>query len=363
MGKTIKVLLTFDYELTLGGAKDYNRGLFDPASRLIDEATALKAPIVLFTDICSAIRFKDWDYDGFYVPFRNQIHRSIREGHDVQLHIHPHWMTSVFVKGSYIPSADFSLSNFANEKNGYTIESIIGLAFNELLAMGREADRSYECVAFRAGGYDVEPESARILTALNKLGVKIDSSLIKEFYLEYKFSKVDYTNSPRPSKWFISEKGPLTKEVRSGLLELPISSIPVSLVDVLIRRGRKIINSAKYKSRVYSNSGNGFLVTQGKQGLNARIRKIVNPLMLSLDKEYFECKDLMRIVEHNVKLYQDENDDLVLTAIGHPKSMGQYHVGLMKEFVLALRERFQNDVSFVTYRDIKRNVLNNVEAH
>jgi hypothetical protein len=363
VGKAIKILLTFDYELPLGGTKDYNHDLFEPAARLIDEATALKVPIVLFADVCSAIRFRDWDYNGFFLPFSDQIQKSIGAGHDVQLHIHPHWMTSGFADGSYTPSPDFSLSNFATEKNGHSIESIIELAFKELSAMCRAADRSYECVAFRAGGYDVEPESARILTALNKLGVRIDSSLIKEFYLDYTYSKIDYTNSPRPSKWFVSEKGPLTKQVSSGLLELPITSMPVSVTDVLTRRGRKIINSAKYKARVYNNSGRGFLTTHGSQDLSAKLRKIVNPVMLSLDKEYFECKDLMRIVDYNVGQYRNENEDLVLTAIGHPKSMGAYHVGLMKEFVLALRERFQDDLSFVTYRDIKRNLLNNAEAH
>ena len=350
--KEIKVLLTFDYELPLGGVSNYQHGLFDPADKLIARANHLHIPIVLFTDICSAIRFKEWDYQGYYLPFRDQVHRAIKSGHDVQLHIHPHWMTSHYQDGNYIPSTDFSLSNFASTHEGFTLEAIIKHAYSELLAMGREVDPHYACVAFRAGGYDVEPESKRILTALNSLGVKIDSSVIKEFYLDYSFSKVDYTHSPAPSSWFVSTEGPLLKQASAGLLELPISSKPTSAFDIMSRRLKKIINRKNYASRIYRNSGKGFLLTQGKQSLQSKLKKITNPLVLSLDREYVECVDLMSIVDYNIEQYANEPGDLILTAIGHPKSMGIYHVDLMEEFVLKLRERFKDKVSFVSYQDI-----------
>ena len=90
--KKIKILLTFDYELPLGKANDYQRGLFAPAGKLIQLANRIGVPIVLFTDICSAIKFKEWDYNNYYLPFKNQVGQALQEGHDLQLHIHPHWM-------------------------------------------------------------------------------------------------------------------------------------------------------------------------------------------------------------------------------------------------------------------------------
>jgi hypothetical protein len=194
--KKIKILLTFDYELPLGHATDYESGLFTPAQKLLDAAKKVGVPVVLFVDICSAIRFEAWDKSGFYDPFVQQVGQFLVAGHDAQLHIHPHWMTSSFTKGTFQPSADYSLSQFRSERNGYTIETIIEMAYNKLVEVCRKSIPGYRCIAFRAGGYDVEPESARILSKLQSLGVVIDSSVIKDYFIDYSYSRVDYSGAP-----------------------------------------------------------------------------------------------------------------------------------------------------------------------
>jgi hypothetical protein len=351
--KKIKILLTFDYELPLGDANDYHRSLFTPADRLIDLATDLAVPIVLFTDICSAIRFKEWNLEGFYLPLRKQLKKALDNGHDLQLHIHPHWMSSNYSDDRFIPSGDFSLSDFKDGKNGLSIEGIIEQAFQELTAIAKEAKADYQCIAFRAGGYDVEPESKRILNKLYDLGVRIDSSVIKELYLNYNFSHIDYTGAPASSRWLISRHGPLIKELSSDLWELPITSKPTSLADIIRRRLRKIVNGTEFKRRLYLNGGKGFAAVQGKQDLKSKWKKIFNPTVLSLDKEHLEYRDLKSIVDYNVSLYESEPNDLIITLIGHPKSMGNYHLRLMKDFVQGMRKQFRDQVVFTCYRDLK----------
>ena len=98
--KKIKILLTFDYELPLGFSRDYEAGLFRPAQRLLERAGEIGVPVVLFADVCSAIRFESWDRKGFYDRFVEQVQLYLQRGNDVQLHIHPHWMTSSFSNGS-----------------------------------------------------------------------------------------------------------------------------------------------------------------------------------------------------------------------------------------------------------------------
>lgn len=355
--KKIKILITFDYELPLGAAKDYQKALFQPADQLIRLANEIKVPIVLFTDICSAIRFKEWDHSGFYVPFKNQIQGALKDGHDVQLHIHPHWMSSSFADGSFNPSLDFSLSDFKVEKSGLTIEQIIDKAFDELTMISKEVLPDYRCTAFRAGGYDVEPESKRILNKLYDLGVRVESSVIKELYLDYNFSHIDYTNAPAASQWPISKNGPLIKpSANADLLELPITSRPVTLWDIASRRIKKTVKGGLYRSRIYANGGKGFAAAQGKQSFSSKVKKIFNPVVLSLDKEYIEYEDLKSIVDYNVDLYKNEERDLFLTVIGHPKSMGKYHLQLMKQFVEGMRKQYGDQVSFIAYRDIKQSV-------
>ncbi len=350
--KKIKILLTFDYELPLGASTDYQRGLFRPAELLLQAARESNVPLAFYADICSAVRFKEWDYNGYYQSFAGQLQQAIRGGHEVALHIHPHWMTSGYSSGQFVPSGDYSLSNFAREKSGYTIENIISVSCRELIAICREADPAYRCLAFRAGGYDVEPESARIIAALHKLGILYESSVIKEFYLDYNFSRIDYRNSPSPSRWRVSPTGNLMHNADSGLIELPITSRPVTPIDIVARRWLKTVSSAKYRSRIYSNGGKGFLAAHGSQSLRGTFRKITNPVVLSLDKEYLDYSHLKSIVDYNVKKYNHEANDLILTAIGHPKSMGVYHLDLMRRFVEGMRRKYGEGVSFVTYQDL-----------
>lgn len=349
--KRIKILLTFDYELPLGYCTDYQKALFNPAEDLINCANSLNVPIVLFADVCSAIQFKEWDYENYYLPFTNQLKKSLQAGHDVQLHIHPHWMNSTYTGGKFIPSPNFSLSSFKESLSGYTIEKIIVEAFRELNEISKSGKAEYSCVAFRAGGYDVEPESKRILNKLYELGIRIESSVIKNFYLDYSFSHIDYSNSPKSSNWLISKNGPLAIE-GNDLLELPISSMPMTIADIMRRRIKKTLNGRVYKQRAFANSGKGFLAISGNQTLKSKLRKITNPQVLSFDKEHLEYEDLADIVSYNVAKYADEPGDLVLTTIAHPKSMGTYHLNLLKEFVEKSREKYKDQLEFVTYPQI-----------
>jgi hypothetical protein len=61
--------------------------------------------------------------------------------------------------------------------------------------------------------------------------------------------------------------------------------------------------------------------------------------------------DLERIVDYNVKKYFSE-EEIILTLISHPKSMGEYHLKLMHDFVLLMKNKFKDDLSFITYQSL-----------
>ena len=101
--RKLKILLSFDHELSLGGVQSYSKNLFEPTDRLVRVANDLDVKITLFTDVMCAIRFEEWDADGFSRHYRQQIGRVIQDGHDVQLHLHPHWIDSEYRDGTFIP--------------------------------------------------------------------------------------------------------------------------------------------------------------------------------------------------------------------------------------------------------------------
>ena len=347
--KKIKILLTFDYELPLGGASNYDTALFGPTRKIFDQVGALGVPIVLFADIWSAIRFKEWDAGRYYIPFRDQLQFAVTHGHDVQLHIHPHWANSTYENGSFVPSSCYSLSSFKDGVFGFSIENLIRDGHQALEQICREVRSDYQCIAFRAGGYDVEPESKRILNQLFALGVRIDSSVIKGLRLTYDYSRIDYSHVPPSSYWNISKDGPLNQTGTGGLLELPISSRPVNLWDILMRRVAKTWNRKVYRSRLYNNTGKGFQVNFGPRSFRGVVHSVFNPLSITFDKEYIGYDDLRAVVKYELKKYEAENQDLFLTAIAHPKSMGAYQLRLMNEFINRMSDEFGERLEFITY--------------
>jgi hypothetical protein len=345
----IKIILTFDYELPLGGVKSYQKGLFEPSSNIINLADKLNIPIVLFADICSAIKFKEWDLN-FFEQFKTQIQSAIKDKHDVQLHIHPHWMDSKFENNQFLPSPKFGLSNFKDDPN-YSIEDIIKLSFETLYQICSEVDKEYNCVAFRAGGYNIEPESKIILNILYQLGIRIESSVIQGLYHNHSFSKIDYRNSPKKNKWSISINGPLIIEKESDFIEYPISSMPNSILNIIERRLKKTLYKDKIKARKYDNTGRGFSEISKNSGWLDKMKMAMNPIVLTFDRDFITLLDLERIVDYNVKKYFSE-EEIILTLISHPKSMGEYHLKLMHDFVLLMKNKFKDDLSFITYQSL-----------
>ncbi len=148
----LKLILSFDHELPLGGVRtSYKEAMFDPTDRLFDLAKEIDVPVVLFTDILCAYRFREWDHNNFFKPYTEQLKTACIGGHDVQLHLHPHWLTSKFENQTFIPSRDYKLADFIGHSI-YPTDKIVKTGcdlLNEILLTDHP---EYKCLAFRAGG-------------------------------------------------------------------------------------------------------------------------------------------------------------------------------------------------------------------
>ena len=115
--KRLKIFITFDHELPLGGLNtNYQEAMFGPTLKVLELAEELKVNVTLFTDVLCAFRYREWDNEGFYKPYIEQLNRALLKEHDIQLHLHPHWLTSDYKNGVFIPSNDFMLSDFKNNR-------------------------------------------------------------------------------------------------------------------------------------------------------------------------------------------------------------------------------------------------------
>jgi hypothetical protein len=339
----IYFLLTFDHELPLGGIEvSYDKALFKPTDYLLKLSDSLNVPITLFTDILSAEQFRIWNVPAFYQSYDKQLINALKMGHDVQLHIHPHWLTTTYSDGTFIPSDDYKLADFRDRDYPNDIRGIIEKAVAVLYKICRSGKSDYQCVAFRGGGYNLEPATREILSALHDSGIRIDSSISKGYFFSSALSTIDYFNVPSSPNWFISAENGFRKESSEGIFEIPIASRKKNIFEIPTS-----FKMNRYHHRAPEQAGKQ--IHHGKPaGYIHKVKQLLSSRLLSFDNYTYSVDYLLDILQNNVKEYRDCNS-IYICGIGHPKSMSEYSFELYSAFVQNARKIYGNQIEFVTY--------------
>jgi hypothetical protein len=345
--KKFKLLFAFDHELPLGGALSYEKGIFGQTDKIIKLTEEINAPITLFTDILSYYKFREWGViDEYAKPFKEQIHKALNANNDVQLHIHAQWIDTTYKNGQFYPSQKYTLADFAAFNDERSIENIIKLSRDELYAMCSELKPDYKCIAYRAGGLALYPETKRILTSLYDNGIRIDTSIPKGYYWKTTQMEVDYRNVPKTANWFIPLDGQLNVAAKEGMFEVAIAFKPKNFITNLPTRFKR----KKYIDRAYDCGALPF-PTKAKWKFWDFILQSFSPRALSFDVYTQDLKDLINILDYNIDLYKNE-EVVYLASMCHPKLMGDYAINLMKEFILELRKNYSDLVEITTFAKI-----------
>ena len=326
------LFLTFDYELPLGGVRhSYDDALFAPTEQLLDLAQQLQIPLVFFVDILSYVKFAEWKEELFCKPFQTQIDKMLQQGHEVQLHIHPHWLDAAL----------YSLGDFEDVE----IAQIIEQSVKQLNALCREVKPDYQCTAFRAGGYSLNRKADVILPALYKNGIRYDSSVCKGYFAASSIFKIDFRKTPKKANWFLSFTGDFSKEGKTGIWEVPVAGKPKSLFEMPTAfKLKKCANRA-------ANRGDALQINPS-ENIADKLNNLFSARMLTVDNYTYNLDYLMRILDYNLKKYATEKE-ISLALIAHPKSMGDYAFSLFKDFVVTVREKYGDTICFNNFAGIK----------
>ncbi len=343
----IKLMLTFDHELSLGGVDSYETNLFEPTRELLSLSKQLDVPLVLFSDIWSAIRFREWAPDQFYAPYQSQIEQTICEGHDVQLHIHAHWVDSTYDGQSFHPSTRYKLADFRDTPPPNDIPGILARGVDEMSRLCNAADVDYKCIAYRGGGYNLEPETETILTTLLKLGVVLDSTIAKGMQYHSPVNAVDYRRMPAAANWFIDQRGPLSSPAKQGMFEVPIAAMPRTIANNIPFLLRRILNKKhRYRST-------GFTIGSKASTKVNRIARLFpdSAWIVSFDGHARTARNVLATLRHHVRQHQAD-ELIVCSACSHPKFMGPYQRDVMASFVEMSRKEYGEQLQFVTARQV-----------
>jgi len=117
------------------------------------------------------------------------VEESFRQGHDIQLHLHPQWCGANYQGyGNWKLDGDWSILNYPSQQ----IRAMLLSGKQYLESLLRKIDPAYACVSFRAGSWCAAPSDS-LLQILSDLGFVFDMSIVAGIRYDTPQVKLDYT--------------------------------------------------------------------------------------------------------------------------------------------------------------------------
>lgn len=326
-----KILLSLDYELFFGpqtGTVDHC--LLRPTEALAKVARRHNVHLSLFVDAIYLQRLSDEarrfpqlqrDFDAI----RRQLASLKEEGHDIQLHLHPHWIDSHFNGEQWqLDTTRYKLHDFS----ALDIKAIVGSAKKLLTNLTGES-----IFAFRAGGWCLQP-FATIAPALLAHDIWLDSTVFAGGVSDDKTRWFDFTSAPVRDSWRF-EQDPNQEDTKGSFVELPISAMRVTP----LLFWRMVLNRIILPHKAHQPFGDGSPMAWGNQYF---LRRLSSSTISVASIDGLKAALLARAFqkEHFASGKQ------LFHAMGHPKALTLYSLEQLDRFLISL-----GSLTSVTFQD------------
>jgi hypothetical protein len=313
----MRSLLTLDYEVYFGSnTGSVQRTLLEPTQALLRIAMKHGAKMAFFVDA------------GFLLRLRGEMHKSARlreehdavcrqleslagDGHEIQLHIHPHWEDSRWQDGGWrIDTRRYALHAFAPG----AIHDIV----TRYTAVLRDLAGPRSAYAYRAGGWVIQPFD-KLRPALQAAGVAIDSTVYANGRSDGATQPYDFHGAPAKSRWRF-DSDPLVEVADGAFLEVPIASRRL-LPEFFWRfAAAKRLGGARHRP-----FGDGAAIPLEGGDL---LRKLLRPTHSVVSMDGYKASFLERAAdEYRARGLED------FVVIGHPKALTPYSLDRLDAFL------------------------------
>ena len=323
----MNIFLTFDYELFFGSdTGSVEKCMLEPTRNLLEIAKGKNVYYTFFVDVGYLIHAENIpELTEEVALVKNQILEMIQLGHDVQLHIHPHWEKAKWTSNGwkFNMKNSYKLSDFDEEERTQIIRKYKRYLDNLI---------SRETTVFRAGGWCIQPFS-EVRNTFLEVGVKADSSVIPGSFLYTDNYQLDFRNAPNKSRYTFSED--VNKEDTGGeFIEFPITSLRYSPTFFWCLYGMGKLFPSQHKM-----IGDGIFMSQG----NRKLRSLFMYTNNHASSDGYFAKKLDAALDKSMNLGHEE-----MVVIGHPKGNTQYSLRKLKQFIAKNEEEHQ----FVAFHQI-----------
>gem|GEM_PF-595187 len=352
--KTVVCLITFDYELFLGrNFGNPEEILFAPTRKILNVCKSLELSSTFFPDVCSVWAYRAHGMDGYADDFEAQLSDIVTCGHDVGLHVHPHWLFSRYEDNEWVVSTDrMYLHELGFGVSETSAGAVVRRGVEYLEEKLRVADPDYRCTSFRAAGLALQPGERDLIRVLLASGIEMDLSMVKGLRTGTDTITIDYRRTPEEAAWLMSPETGIETAGRAGILEVPIGSFRMGLVQRLVFLLRRARSAGSVRGLPISRSSRQGIFASFGNLFRANIRYVAgNPqFILSCDTKGLNLKALLDGFDSYVNGHKD--DVIFVSMINHPKLMFDEQMELLSEFVRETRKRYGEGISFQTCREV-----------
>lgn len=296
----MQIHFSLDYELFLQDpGSDIESSLIKPTKRLnqILEEKGIRAIYFVDAGYLSALTRQIYqhailkhDYDMLV----GQLVEINAYGHEIGLHVHPHWEDTYFDGKKWL--VDLSRYKLADFDPGQASE--IFKQYNAVL----QEHTTKKIVSYRAGGWCLEP-FASICSAMRECGIFIDSTVYHGGRKETATHSFDFTSYPQKDIWRF-ETHPSIEDANGYFTEIPCSTCklhPTVYWKLMLYAGVKKIKKTK--------SGYGV-----KPSFNEILFKLMFTTLEAVSIDSFKSTALMKAFKSAECKGQNH-----FCIIGHPK--------------------------------------------
>ena len=357
----LNICISFDHEIFFGeNFFSENEILFKPTYRLMEVLVDNNVSGTFFTDVCSVLRYKSLRMAEYPELMETQLKNLTSHKQDIQLHIHSHWYKSEYKNGKW----NFDENSYRIHSFGFNNEDPDVLTANKIIkdtkvyleTLLKTVDPDYKCIAFRAGGFCLQPEQ-KLLSALIENGIIIDSSVVKHLNSEFENHSFSFLNVPKDTNWWINPEGGIERKAEpypaKNIFEVPIGS--------LIKKPLKWYLSKSNVPFILPDQRGTYIPLNIPelnqfQKIRDRLQGIwSSPIMLSLDS--YRDDILIGIIKEYLKDQDCSAKEHYISVICHPKIMGDDHISNVDSFIKKTK-KISPHIKFTSMREIYNNITN-----
>ena len=312
----MNIYITLDYEIYFGAKHGtVEKCIIYPTDELTRVADKHQIKLVQFVDIGFVLKLGEFRkkfpvLDKDYKAIMGQLQKISNNGHDIQLHIHPHWEDSFYDGEKWnINIQRYKLTDFSESE----IEDIVARYKNAL-----ESITNKSIFAYRAGGWCLQPFD-KLKNALYQNGIRVDSSVFANGCFESEQYHYNFKNAPLQSSWKFDDD-PIKENENGKFTEVAISSIYNSPFFYW-----RLFLLGRLNPHFHKPLGDGEPISASGQ----RFKMLTHHTHNTVSIDGYNASLLNRALRQRIRM--NKGNEMVI--IGHPKSLTRYGLKALDAFI------------------------------